>query len=179
MKRWSVVLVVLVAMLAAGCESVKPTGGVFQGDTAVELRGGVRVSDFEFDVAPRHDSELGDAWITDVRLYGFYHALTSESLVHLIGNDHPLPAGSLYIGPYGGWKFEGDNMEAGWVLGGQVNLLEDDDNEALPRWAVDLLRLLPRAERVDVRTEYHHAWTTTRERDDDDRLVTGLQFTFR
>ena len=88
-------------------------------DTRYEMRVGAQYKYLEGYLAPSYNV-TNNNW--GVRAYGIYNAIDTEMAANWLGSTVPLPNGALYAGLFGGWQFRNDNMEAGWVLGGKVEI---------------------------------------------------------
>lgn len=122
-------------------------------DTRYELRAGLQKGYLEAYVAPNYNVTTD---VFGLRVYGLYNAIDTEMAANLLGTTTPLPDGALYGGLYGGWKFEGDQMEGGWLIGGMVEVKENFF------WT----------------TEYQRGFTLFSEDPDRDALVTGIRIVF-
>jgi len=152
--------------VAAAAEPNEPADGwAFWGmadDEVAELRAGIVRGALELDVAPRYDNGRageGDV-VTDVRAYALYHGLTAE-MAAKFWDGVALPPGSLYAGLYGGIELTDEQLEAGWCVGGRVQLAADARST------------------LEACTEYQRCWQRPRDQDDRDFILAGLRYQFR
>ena len=153
MKLWekAVIIVGIVAFAAvARATDWAPVIWANAVDTRYEIRAGAEVDCLEAYVAPSYNVTT-DVW--GVRAYGLYNAVDANMIANLFGSGTALPEGTLYVGVFGGWKFEGDQMEGGYLFGGRVRLREN----------------------VDWTTEYQRTFTDFAEDPDRYAVTTGLR----
>jgi hypothetical protein len=124
-------------------------------DTRYEIRGGIEWQNWEAYLAPSYNVTTADIGL---RLYGITNAIDADMVATLLGSSTELPPGRLYAGLFGGWKFSGDQLEAGYIVGGLVEIRPG----------------------VDWSLEYEHSWTNFSEDiRDQDAVVTGVRARLR
>lgn len=117
--KWIVVICVLVLSSVASAADPNWAVGVSSVDTRYEARVGAEWDYLGLYLAPSYNVTSNDVGI---RLYGTYSAVDADMVANLLGTERQLPEGNLYGGVFGGWRFRGEQMEAGLLIGGRVQI---------------------------------------------------------